>query len=281
MKPAITTVVIVLVALVVTAWVAANNVRSRYQKEVSRALEMSASEPVDLLTEQDIEQLPGIVKKYIRRSGALGQEKVRNFSVTMKGQLRSGIESPWMPIESEQYNVVTDPFRAYYLSGQMKGLPVFGLHLYKEAIGTMNIKLLGLIEVVDQKGSEMDISDTVTLFNDLCLFAPGALIDSRITWEPVDDLHVQATFTNGANKVQALLTFKENGELLDFVSQDRYRIDKIAEKLPWSTPISEYGEIGGRYCMKKGAAVWHAPEGPYVYGAFEVTRLEYNVKSHD
>ena len=50
---------------------------------------------------------------------------------------------------------------------------------------TMRVKVASALTIVDAKGTEMDEAETVTLFNDLCVFAPGALIDRRIQWQEV------------------------------------------------------------------------------------------------
>lgn len=42
----------------------------------------------------------------------------------------------------------------------------------------------------------MDKTETVTLFNDMCLMAPATLIDRRIQWQEIDRNSVKATFIN-------------------------------------------------------------------------------------
>jgi hypothetical protein len=49
----------------------------------------------------------------------------------------------------------------------------------------MRVKVASILMMVDAKGPEMDQAETVTLFNDLCVFAPGALIDPRIRWQVI------------------------------------------------------------------------------------------------
>jgi hypothetical protein len=42
----------------------------------------------------------------------------------------------------------------------------------------------------------MTQSETVTLFNNMCLMAPATLIDSAIVWEAIDARTTKARFTN-------------------------------------------------------------------------------------
>ncbi len=58
----------------------------------------------------------------------------------------------------------------------------------------------------------MDEAETVTLFNDLCVFAPSALIDRGIQWQELEPHTVSASFTNLSHTVRAVLSFNDLGE---------------------------------------------------------------------
>ena len=69
----------------------------------------------------------------------------------------------------------------------------------------------------------MDRSESVTMFNDMCLLAPGTLLDRSIVWTPIDARSAQAQFTHGANQITATLFFDDDGRLTNFMSDDRSR----------------------------------------------------------
>ena len=69
------------------------------------------------------------------------------------------------------------------------------------------IKLASLIPVVNAYGEIMTKGETVTLFNDMCVLAPGTLIAKSIQWETIDPLTVKATFTNQGYTISALSVF--------------------------------------------------------------------------
>jgi hypothetical protein len=209
--------------------------------------------------------------KYTR---SVGKSKVWNFRVEMGGRMRNDDKSAWMNIHSVQYNFIKNPVRMYYIKGKMFGIPALGLHSYKNEEGIMLIKVLGIIPVVDQRGNEMNISDTVTIFNDMFIFAPASLIDKRITWEPVDRLTTKATFINGNIRVSATVYFNEKGELNDFISDDRYR---GYERARWTTPMTEYKRFGEYILPAKGSAMWHLQDKEFSYAEFDVKNVEYNV----
>jgi hypothetical protein len=163
----------------------------------------------------------------------------------------------------------------------MYGLPFDGYHAYIGDAATMQIKLGGLLQVVDAKGPEMNRGETVTMFNDLCLLAPATLISPAIRWEEIDSLTVRGIFTNAGNTISAVLTFDPSGALRSFVSNDRYLSEdgKAYLNYPWSTPVDEYRDLGGRKVTAGGEAIWQTPSGPYAYGRFELEELEVNCRT--
>jgi hypothetical protein len=142
----------------------------------------------------------------------------------------------------------------------------------------MQIKVASMFQVVDARGPEMDKGETVTMFNDLCIMAPATLIDKAIQWETLDSLTVKAFFTNQGNTISATLFFDVKGALVNFISLDRYLSDDGRSYLnyPWSTPLKEYKEFGGRRIPTYGEAIWHTPEGEFSYARFELGMVEYN-----
>ena len=114
----------------------------------------------------------------------------------------------------------------------------------------------------------------------MCLFAPAALIDSRIQWEAIDALTAKATFTNKNISISAVLYFNEEGQLINFDSNDRMAVsDK--QTVPFSTPASKYENINGYHLPTYGEAIWHYPDGDFVYGKFNIKSIAYNVAIKD
>ncbi|MFZ5629506.1 MAG: DUF6544 family protein [Spirochaetota bacterium] len=253
--------------------------RTHYDAAVAR-MQQTTPARVGVVTSSDIAHLPPIVQKYLAVTGSLGREKIRNFRVTWDGALRSDAHAPWMSAVMLQENFFEDYSRDFYLTAFMKGLPVSVWHSYQEQHATMQVKIASLFPIVDLRGEELTTAETVTLFNDMCLLAPAALVDKRISWRAIDALQAEATFTNGKYRIRAVLKFRENGELVDFISDDRYYLtaDNKLRRERWSTPLSEYREFAGRRVVSRGEAVWHLKEGSFAYGKFVLKSIEYNVR---
>jgi hypothetical protein len=276
-------IILILLLLLITIFIflfyKSQEIKRAYNTEVQKELEHAAAFEKELLTVEDIKHLPEPVQKYLRYANVIGKEKVRNFKVVFEGEFRTNPKQDWAKIKAAQYTDLIDTKRLYFMDMKMFGLPVYGLHKYADGKATMLGKIAGLITVIDGKGKEMNEGETVTVFNDMCMLAPGSLIDSRIEWQEVDSTTVKAAFTNKGIKINATLYFNDKGELINFTSEDRYcsPTGKTYEKFRWSTPVKDYKDFNGVRISSAGEAIWSMPEGDYSYGRIGIKEIQYNV----
>ncbi|MBI1343454.1 MAG: hypothetical protein GC171_11025 [Terrimonas sp.] len=257
---------------------ASKGFENQYKKSVQTRLEMNFPEKPGIDENNSLLILPTIVQRYIEKSGTLDQPHIRNFKLIFEGRIRKALSSEWMPFTTEQYNFMKNPTRLFFMKATMKGFPVSGFHHYRNSHAVMDIRLLSLIPVQYMQGKEMDISELVTWFNDLCIFAPAALTDKRIRWAEKDSLTVKAIFTHGAHSISATLVFNENAELINFISDDRYAYSgHQLKKTTWSTPLKAYKKYGQFLISSGGDACYHDQDGDLCYGEFRLQKIEYNV----
>jgi hypothetical protein len=264
--------VIILVAVVLGF--AALRFENGYKKDVSSAMEKT-DKRTEIITEEVLEPLPRIVQRYLNYVGVVGKPKVYNMKMSFEGEMRDKGQG-WFKFTSEQYSFFDTPTRLFFMKAKVKGLPTTGYHAYGTKGASMLIKIASLFPVVQIDEPEMYPTETVTYFNDLCLFAPVALIDDRITWEALDDTSAKATFTTNNTRISAILYFNEIGQLINFISNDRYSVSEM-KTFPFSTPANTYKNIEGYNLPTYGEAVWHYPDGEFVYGKFHLKNVEYNV----
>jgi hypothetical protein len=249
-----------------------------YDRDVSDGVSRTAS--VSLVRDEDLIRLPPPVRRYLEFAGVVGQPRVRNFHVSMHGRIRRDRDRSWMPIVAEQHNFVDTPSRFFYMSSSMFAIPVRGYHRYADGAATMEVKAGGLLTVASASGIEMTQAETVTLFNDMAVMAPATLIDPAIQWESLSTCKARATFTAGAQTIRADLVFGDNGELVNFISDDRYQSGgdgQAMRKLRWSTPIGGYRMFGNVRLASTGAGRWHDAQGAYSYIELTIDDVRYNV----
>lgn len=250
---------------------------AQYRRQVAARVSDAGRSAV--VTEADLAHLPDPLARYVRASGAVGQPRVRHFRAVWKGRIRAAPDDAWMPFTAEQHNFLDGPARFFLMKAVKGGLPVDVFHAFVAGRATMKVRLLSLVPVVDASGPELDRAETVTVFNDLCLLAPWALVDPGIGWEERDDRTVQGVFTVGEHTVRAVLRFNERDELVDFVSDDRRAASPDGtsfEPLRWSTPVSDYRRFGPLRVMTRGQGLWHPDEGAFVYFEAELVDVVIN-----
>ncbi len=265
-------IVIILFLVAQYGFVQFNN---QYKNDVRSCMTASTINNAEIVTEADVALLPAIVRKYLQYSGVMHEPKVHSMKVVFEGQMREKGKD-WFPFRSEQYNFFDKPARLFYMEAQMYGMTVPGYHHYEKAKATMDIRLFGWYPLIFNAGPVMDTTETVTYFNDMCLLAPATLIDRRITWKEIDEFSTEATFTNEGIQVSATLFFNKEGQLVNFISEDRTSMSD-QKKIPFSTPVHQYTIINGRNTMAKGDAVWMYPDEKFVYGQFNTKNVIFNI----
>jgi hypothetical protein len=249
-----------------------------YRREVEQRLSPQSARAV--VRAEDLSHLPPAVRRYLELAGVVGRERVCNFRARLWGEIRPSVEAGFMPFRAEQHNFYGPPARLFLLQSAKFGVPFDALHLYLGDMATIQVEVASLLSVVDARGPEMNQSETVTLFNDMCVLAPATLIEPNVAFREIDARTVQGTFTNAGNTVSAVLSFNDAGELVNFVSDDRYLSSdgKTYTKHRWSTPIRNYRAFAAARLASRGEASWSLPSGEFVYARIEIEGVEYNVE---
>lgn len=226
----------------------------------------------------DVAALPEPVRRYVHRSGAVGRPRPQNMAVRMDAAMFRRPGGRPMRASSVQYSFFGQPARLFHMSARMAGLPVQALHLYRRQAATFTVRVASAVSIVDLAGAQISAAETVTVLNDMCLMAPGSLVDDRLVWTAVDDHTADVTFTNGEHVVSATLVVDDSGELVTFWSDDRPdSSDGGLTPMRWSTPVSGYRDDGPWHLLDRGAAVYHRADGPFTYGQFRVRSITYDV----
>ncbi len=272
----------VLVAFVLAAWyflrvpaARPGSFAARFGRDSATLLARSVA-PGPALTEADLAPLPVLMQAYLRRVGAVGRPRVHNLRVEFDAQMRSSATSPWMKATALQYEFFDPPARLFHMKARRAGIPIDVLHEYVDGAATFQVRIVGLIPVVNKSGTGITHDETVTLMNDILVLAPAAVLDLPFTFETIDDRSLRATFRNAGYIVSATLNFDGTGELVGFVSEDRAH-DREGGPATWSTPIARYAQVDGIQVGTHGDANWIDATGEWTYGRFVIRSIAYNV----
>jgi hypothetical protein len=233
-----------------------------------------------LVQASELAHLPAPVADYVRASGAVGRPRVIGVKVRSHGRIRSGPDQPWMNWTGAQVNTFgPTPTRTFFMDATKAGLPIDVLHVYREGVATMDVRAMSMLPVIHSSGPPIDRAETVTVLNDLCVFAPAALVDAPIEWTAVDDRHARASWTVGLHTVSAELVFDDAARLVDFISDDRLRASANGHAFApqrWSTPVADYRRADGRLAATTGRGRWHpTDEESFDYLELHVDSIEF------
>jgi hypothetical protein len=256
------------------------DLRKQFDTAVAHELGRRPVRPHGVLDETSLAPLPEPVRRYVCATGALGRPVPHSMRVEFDAAMRRAPGARPMRSTSVQYNLFDRPTRLFLMDARMFGLPVRALHLYREQAATFRVRVASLVDMVDLRGPEISRAETVTVLNDLCVMAPGALVDPRLAWDPIDDRSARVTFTNGPHIVTATLVLDADGLLVDFWSDDRPDSSTgTFVPMRWRTPLGDYRVMAdGVRVATTGSALYERPDGPFAYGEFTLRSLEYDVQ---
>lgn len=255
--------------------------KNQFNEESEQCLAKSNLSDTALIAGEDTNHLPDIVRKYLYRTEFVDKPRIHNMKVTFEGKIRKHPNDPWMKLTACQITSFDSPTRIFYLQAKRAFMVARGLHCFKNGEASMNVKLMGILDMVNANGPLMNQSETVTHFNDMCLMAPGTLVDKNIVWEEIDPLTVKAFYTCNGITISATLYFNVDGYLENFISNDRYDLSDSENPVlrEFSTPITYYMENNGNTLPQTAQAVYQMDNGQFVYGEFTIKSIEYNTNN--
>lgn len=234
----------------------------------------------EIVTEDLVRQLPDPVQRFMRYSHVIGAPMTRTVRLKQTGHFRIS-EKPnaaWYPLTAEQYYSIRPP--AFIWFGSIKLAPLLsvqGVDVF-HGHGSLVIKLLGLIKVVNYHGPQADQAELVRYLSEIIWF-PAACLQPELRWEPIDHLTARATLTCPTGVVSGDFHFDEQGALKMFVAQREHDVDGRPSALTWSATASQYRSYGDLFLTGRGEALWHLPSGQFPYARLDVTTIEHNVTS--
>lgn len=250
--------------------------KKRYLSEVQTEIEKSFVRH-EVFKEEELLALPEPVQRYFRYSGYLGKEKMVNAKFIwdiINFKLKPG--KPWAKIHYDHYVFVLEPARITYT--KMSTMPVACLESYLDGQGKMLGKLLNIITLFAVKGHTADVSAAVTFLSEI-LLVPNCILQPYVSWQAIDSSQVKVSFNYKDVKAEGIFTFNEKGELIKFVSDDRYLDtgEGKPEKHKWTIEASNYISKNGIKFPSQFKAIWNLPEGDYEYFNAVLKEVLYNL----
>jgi hypothetical protein len=152
-------------------------------------------------------------------------------------------------------------------------VPVRGRDRYAGGVGDIRMKVLSLLPVAAKSGGGLNQGALLRYLGETVWFPAGA-VAPFISWAPRDSSSAVATMTHDGVTASATFYFDQEGRVAE-VAAERYN-DAKGQLLPWSVPITAYGEFGGVRVPTEGEGVWKYATGDFPYIRWQVTDIQYN-----
>jgi hypothetical protein len=268
----------VLAAIVIVAVLAITISRIILQRrlavEVDELLAGAGGGRPAVLRGADIAGLPEPVRRWLRYSQVTDRERPKTVRLKQVGQFRLGEEQAWMPFVAEQYYTTDPPGFIWAARFQLAPLvSIVGRDRYMEGTGSISMRLLSLVPVANKTGGGLNQGALLRYLNETMWF-PAAAVNPYIIWESIDASSVRATMTYRGVTGSAVFVFDDQGRVRD-MRAERYN-DAKGRLLPWSTPITDYGEFAGVRIPVQGEGKWTYESGDFTYIRLRIMSLEYN-----
>lgn len=248
------------------------------KNEIAEMLAQNSINKKEILTEEKIINLPPIVQKWLRNSGAVGKEMIHTVRLKQKGQMKMKPEQEkWYEANAVQYFTADNPAFIWKVKVDMMPLVFFtGRDKFFDGKGNMLIKVLSLFNVVNSSDNEKINQGTLQRYLGETIWFPTAVVSPYIKWEEIDSLSAKATMTYKGTSGSAVFTFNENEDFVKFSAMRYKDSDEKAQLKEWIITLSDYKVYDGIKIPVKGEATWKLDEGDFTWYKFEVYDIEYN-----
>ena len=279
MKIILIALVIIIVLIVSSITMGNFTFKRKVNSEVKKLFKENKKTKSEVVAEEDIKHLPEPVQRYLKYTQIIGKEKINTVRLKQGGYFRMKENQKWMPIEAEQYfNIESIEF---IWVAKAKFAPLLSIYAKDEFIdgkGNLLVKLLGLIQVVDAKGYEVDHGEIMRFLAE-CIWFPSAFLNDYIKWEAIDDSSAKATINYKGTTASAIFHFNEKGEVTKITAKRYREANRKFVLEDWEGHIIEYKMFNSIIIPNKVNIIWKLDTGDFCYDKVEIVGIEYHKPS--
>ncbi len=231
-----------------------------------------------LVSENDLENLPQPVKRWIHTTGILGKPKIKSARVIQHALMKMKPEQKnWYQADALQYTTTEVPAFIWTVDmNMMLGVHIKGRDKFENGTRGMLIKMNSLINIVNERGAKLD-EGTLQRFLGECVWFPSLALSPYIIWEALDDYSAKATMTYKGTTGSGDFYFNEQGDFVKFIAM-RYLGNEPESKIyPWVLTAQGYSTFDDIKVPSHVKATWKLDKEDWTWLDLEIKDIQYNV----
>lgn len=212
-----------------------------------------------IVSENDIQLLPVILRKWIEKSGTLNHRNAKVVEVIQDVELKlKPDQEKWYRGRAEQFITYNPPAFHWKISLDMFPLVwMRGRDVYSENKASMLILIENILPMANIKNEEKLIQGSaIRYLAEVVLFPYGAL-QKDIKWYPVNETTVQATFYQNGIPYSGVFHFNASGDFIRFESKRFRGTGADAVLSDWVITAGETIEIDGIFIPQTLEITWN------------------------
>jgi len=232
----------------------------------------------ELVTENDLRNLPAPVQRRIQTTGMLGKPKIKSGKVVQHALMKLKPEQKdWIRAEALQYTTTEVPAFIWTVDMRMMpGVCIKGRDKFENGTGEMLIKMNSLINIVNEKGDKLDMGTLQRFLGELVWF-PSLALSPYIQWEAIDDYSSKATMTYQGTAGSGVFYFNEQGDFVKFIAMRYHGNEPDSRTYPWVLTVDAYTHFNGIKVPSHMKATWELEKGSWTWLDLEIKDIRYNV----
>ena len=204
--------------------------------------------------------------------GEEAARRVRAVRTTQRGEFRAAPEARWVPFTAEE---VIESTRSSFrwdarIAGGRLGSTVV-TDAYEDGHGRLVVKLGGVIPVKRATGPDLDRGELQRYLGAVISCPPALLNHPSLEFAVTGPGTLRVRDLQDQTGATVDLEIGEDGRPLGCHAERPRLAGKRNILTPWSGRAVEFQEWEGLRVASKLEALWHYPEGPFVYFRAEVT----------
>ena len=254
-----------------------------FSRKIARETQLivnEAGKPTEeIVSEEDIADLPFPVKNWLLLSGIVGKQIPVTVWLQQKFdiKLKPGQEK-WYKADAEQYFTTNNPAFIWTVKLNMSALmKITGRDKFMDGKGEMQMKMNSIISLGKETGEKMNEGTLQRYLGEMVWF-PAAMLNPYVTWEEIDPFRAKATMNYRGTTGSGIFHFDEKGDFVKFSAMRYMGNDPDAKRYEWVITVDDYSIYEGIKIPSKMRATWMMDEGEWTWCVIEIKELIYNKK---